>query len=210
MLRLEPTDPAVRARTGAAVLASNEHRVKPTLTVRCAKCRGLLAQIGDVPAYGPLFTSSWPALSDDAVRVVVNGAELRDPRRTRWMAEHYETMAESGRPMDAPIRHAVVALLALPVGMTPDYPDLLVRCPNRHGGTVLDRLVVLKALREGHTDYRVTPTGGQLDYIAPTGEHLPTGPAVNSTTTRRLKADVMDVAEFEARLARRRTNVRDK
>lgn len=219
MLRLEPSDPAVRERIAAAVRVSNEHRVKPTLTIRCAKCRTSLALVGDVPDYGPLFAASWPVASDDGVKVLVNGAELRDHQRAQWMTQHYETLAESGRPMDVPLRHIVIALLRLPDDAVQDYPDLLLRCP-RHGDYLADRLDVLKALRANPDglagrldvrkgDYLVTLTGRRLDYAIPTGEHLLTGVKEHRAVTRRLKADVMDVAEFEARLARRRKNVRD-
>jgi hypothetical protein len=201
MLRLEPTDPAVRERTAAAVRASNEQNIRPALQVRCQKCRVLLARVGDVHGHGPLFTASWVVAGDDGHKVIVNGVELRDRDRAKWIAEHYETGAESGRPMYAPLHHIVIALLAQPSSFAQDYPDLLTRCP-RHGDYVADRLAVLKALRVGDDVLMVMPSGGTLEYETPTGEHLRTKSTARQAVLR-LKADVMTVAEFESKRAGR-------
>lgn len=202
MLRLEPDDPAVRERIAAAVEVTNARNVRPTLLVRCSQCGAKLAQVGDVPDYGPLFTSSWPVSPDDWASVIVDGAKLGGVARMRWMAEHYETVSESGRPTNVPLRHGVIALLELPLDFSQDYPALMMRC-ERHGDYVGDRLDIRKSLHDGCRKYSVTPTGEAFAYARPTGEHVKTK-TVAGQTLLHLKADVMDVVEFEARVAERR------
>lgn len=198
-LRLEPDDPAVRERVAAAVQVTNAENLQPTLHMRCARCRRKLASVGDVPGYGPLFTSSWSVVSDGWTSVTVNGIELGDRDRTRWINQHYETVEESGRPMRTPLRHMVISLLVLPVGFTQDYPSLLMRC-ERHGDYVADRLDVVKRLRAGEADCMVTPNGETLTYVTPTADHLVTK-TVAQHATLRMRADVMTIGEFEARRA---------
>ncbi|MEZ0382177.1 hypothetical protein [Mycobacterium sp. pW045] len=206
MLRLEAGDPAVRERTAAAVQASNEQGVRPTLEIRCSKCRAKLATVGTVPEFGPLFASSWAVTADSWHRVIVNGEVLGDRARSRWISEHYETLSASGKPMNEPLRHGIIALLALPPQLEQDYPPLLMRC-SRHGDYIADRLEVIEELRRGADVHKVRPTGETFDYEPPAIENLRTK-SVGRQAVRKPKADVMRVEEFEARLAERRRHTR--
>lgn len=194
LLRLQADDPAVLARTAEAVEASRQVK-RPPLTFQCARCQTKLARVGDVPGYGPLFTSSWEVWPEEE-SVVVNGRELRGRERSRWLAEHYETIEQSGRNIDAPLRHGVVALLALPTSMAQDHPDLLMRC-NSHGDFVADRREVYERLRGIPTGrvltVKVTPTGWS-EYRPPSA--LPGAASVPHRTVRRLRSDSMPVEEF--------------
>ena len=116
-LRLEADDPQVLEHTANAIVASRD--IKPLLRFRCNKCRKrtvLLAMVGDVPGFCQLFASSWEVEPDEH-RVVSGGRELKGRKKRRWIAENYETTSLSGEPVDAPLRHGVMALLALPFGM---------------------------------------------------------------------------------------------
>ncbi|OBK89458.1 hypothetical protein A5649_13490 [Mycolicibacter heraklionensis] len=124
----------------------------------------------------------------------VEGQELRPRQLERWNADHEDVVSESGRPMNS-LRHGVIALLALPIEFTPDYPDLLMRCA-RHGDCVGNRLEILQALRKRHARHMVTPTGKHLEYGPPAYEYLPTK-TVASQKVSRLKMDAMSIEEFE-------------
>jgi hypothetical protein len=189
-LRLQADDPDVGARTDQALNAAAT--VKPLLRFRCDTCRKVvLAIVGDVPGYGGLFTSSW-AVEPDGHRVVANGRELKGRERKRWIAEHDETIEESGAPIDDPLMHGVVALLEVPAGMTDDYPDLLMRCET-HGDFIADRLKTLKRLRKATRDGKpadiyVSTTGENYSYTLPTSR--PGGVPAPRRVARRLKPSI--------------------
>ena len=130
-LRLEADDPRVLERTQRA-LEESAH-AKP-VKIRCAGCQSTVALIGTT-ASGPLFISSWPAErpTDHAVRV--NEVELAPRAARKWVDKQHPLVARSGAPVDRPEVHGSVALLALPIELRQDYPDLLVRC-NEHGDEV--------------------------------------------------------------------------
>src|SRR5215216_4663704 len=145
-LRLSANDPGVLARTREALTIS-AGMSDPPLRLRCAECYSMLGRAGDLPNYGPLFVSSW-CVEPQEHHVVVNGRELKGRERRRWFAENYETIEESGEPIDAPLRDAVIALLSLPAATVQDYPDLLMRCDRGHGDYVADREETIALLRQ--------------------------------------------------------------
>ena len=89
-LRISADDPGVLTRTGEALDASTRV-AKPSLRLKCSQCGNLLAQVSDVPDYGPLFVSSWPVETNEHT-VVVNGRELKGRERRNWFAKNYETL----------------------------------------------------------------------------------------------------------------------
>jgi hypothetical protein len=170
-LRIQADDPDVLTRTAEALELSTTLG-KPPLRMRCEQCRRRLAQVGDIPGYGPLFTSSWEVPAPEEHSVIVNGRELHGRELRRWFDDNYETLSQSGEPIDAPLRDAVIALLALPATMPQDYPDLLVRCRG-HGDYVADRQEVLALLRRAVAtgkplDFAVPLGGAELEYLTPT------------------------------------------
>jgi hypothetical protein len=189
-LRTQANDPEVLARTGEA-LEIAATLGKPPLRLHCNECRGLLARVGDIPGYGALFVSSWEVPAPPSLDVTVNGRKLRRRELRRWVAENYETISQSGEPIDAPLRDAVIALLALPATMTQDYPDLLMRCDRGHGDYVADRHQVLALLRRavatGTTlDDPVPVKPVKLEYLAPSTP-MPGGVKSTRHTVRKFK-----------------------
>ncbi len=201
-LRIQADDPDVLARTGEALrLAAG---IKPPLQLRCAQCRDLLARVGDVPIYGALFVSSWKVEIGNEQRVLADDRDLKGRERRRWLAENYETIEESGEPIDAPLRHGVTALLALPPELAQDYPDLLMRCDNGHGDYVADRVETIALLRHvvaggKPASFPIAMNPGELAYPPPSD--LP-GPSDRATRriTRRYKPPAMPVSEYLAKL----------
>ncbi len=150
-LRLEALDPAVWALTLEAVAASKHD--DRCLRVVCRECGRALAWAG-VTKKGPLFTSSWVTEIEHDEDMVLDARRLRPgERRLALEAAGAEIEAE-GPSMDQG-RDGVVALLALPVGMAPDYPDLLVRC-DEHGDAVLDRAETLDRVRGARSAWKTT------------------------------------------------------
>ena len=100
-LRLQADDSEVAARTSDAMEASNT--CKPLIRFRCNRCvrSTVLAAVGDVPGFGPLFASSWE-MEPNEHRVVSDCRELKGREKRRWIADNYETK-ESGEPIDAPL-----------------------------------------------------------------------------------------------------------
>lgn len=207
-LRLQADDPVVLERTGQA-LADSVPIARPPLSLTCDQCGHTLARVGDT-TFGPLFTSTWEVPAPMGQVVVVNGERLRPRAARRFVEQHTEFVDQSGRPMATPLLHGVVALLALPAGMTPDFPDLLVRC-NSHGDAILDRIGViawLRAVKPKHPESRsITVTradteDGHLHYRVP--EEMP-GPQQRTTQseTRRIKMDAMSIEEFDRRMQER-------
>lgn len=203
MLRLMADDPAVVELTGAAVSASNEHRVKPTLQIICQKCGSVLAKVGDTEC-GPLFTSVWTIASPLFFVEYVRGRKLSRKQALANMERHL--VSRSGQAMDASRHNCVVALLALPANVAPDYPDLLVRCA-KHGDAILDRLETLQWLRESAQKpqrRRVTVSRPFAEYTVPAVPPWAGAPAKINSETYRLAGDVMNVEDFRRRLAERR------
>jgi len=158
-LRLEALDPAVWALTLEAVAASKHD--DRCLRVVCRECGRALAWAG-VTKKGPLFTSSWVTEIEHDEDMVLDARRLRPgERRLALEAAGAEIEAE-GPSMDQG-RDGVVALLALPVGMAPDYPDLLVRC-DEHGDAVLDRAETLDRVRGARSAWKVTPSLPKREY----------------------------------------------
>jgi hypothetical protein len=153
--RLEASDPAVWARTLEA-LADTMHR-KPQLTVHCRQCGGKVGYAGPTD-YGPFFVSAgWNEPRDPfpAGEVIGPDGPLKGRAKARFMESVWEPMEQWGPPPDHPDRSAAIALLSLPPELVQDFPDLLVRCPRRHGDTILDRFETLERLRRGETRWKV-------------------------------------------------------
>ncbi len=127
-LRLEASDRLVRDRTLRA-LGDSATR-EPDLVVRCRACGATVARAGHTQ-HGPLFTSTWMVRDSDDHDVLAGGELVSE--YGRWARERPES---------------VIALIALPPDLKPDYPDLLVRC-STHGDAVLNRFEVLDHLRRG-------------------------------------------------------------
>jgi hypothetical protein len=208
LLRLQADDPAVLERTGRA-LADSQPIGRPPLSFICDQCGRTLARVGDT-AHGPLFTSTWEVPAPMGQVIVVNGERLRPRAARRFVEQHTDLVEESGKSMATPLAHSVVALLALPAGMTQDFPDLVVRC-NAHGDAILDRIGVIARLRtvkpnqidsQSITVTRADTEDGHLPYRVP-GE-MP-GPQQLSTQseTRRIKMDAMPLEEFDRRMQER-------
>jgi hypothetical protein len=131
----------------------------------------------------------------------VNGRTLSLKEASRWVDEHEELQESSGKPLRAPIRHGVRALLT--PGLA-DYPDLLVRCP-KHGDQVLERDEVLSWIRQAVYEpfvAKVILTQHDLEYRLPRHVMGPSKETVQSEL-RKLPLDVMTVAELEQRLSAR-------
>jgi hypothetical protein len=140
---LETDDDAVWQLTLEAL--ESGRAVKPML-VKCRAGGCLLARIG-LTSGGPLFTSTWEVEVDPGYRVQVKGDDL-GRRAARKALDALMPVAErSGKPVDYLERHGTITLLAVPVHLAQDYPDLLVRC--RHGDAVLDRHEVIGWFRAG-------------------------------------------------------------
>jgi hypothetical protein len=207
-LRLVADDPAVFERTGHAMDDSRQIP-DPALQLVCRRCGAVLAKAGDT-AHGPLFTSTWLREPELGHAITVNGRRLS---RSQTIRHRERDLAErSGKPLHAPVRHGAVALLALPAGMVPDYPDLLVRCDkhgdNRgHGDTVLDRAAVLGWLREatagGPAKRKVAVTKPFSEYTAPTAVPGTPGPTREHREVYRPKFDAMTIDEYERRRGQR-------
>jgi hypothetical protein len=208
LLRLQADDPAVLERTGRALTDSQLIR-RPPLSFTCDHCGRTLARVGDT-AHGPLFTSTWEIPAPMPQVIVVNGERLRPRAARKFVEQHTDLVEESGKSMATPLAHGVVALLALPAGMTQDFPDLLARC-NAHGDAILDRLSVIAQLRsvkpnqldtQSITVSRADTEDGHLPYRVP--GKMP-GPQRVSTQreTRTIKMDAMTVDEFERRMQER-------
>ena len=180
LLRLEADDPAVLDRTGAA-LEISVGITRPPVKFVCGRCGHLLARLGDIPGYGPLFVSWWD-VEPEPPHIVVNGRRLRGREAVRHRDATMPVVYREGEPLSTPLRHGVTALLALPAGMRQDYPDLLVRCV-AHGDAVLDRVEVIARLRAA-TPNRVetvrVPVGPPRGYREP---RLTPGP--QETVTQR-------------------------
>jgi len=150
-LRLEALDPAVWALTLEAVAASKHD--DRCLRVVCRECGRALAWAG-VTKKGPLFTSSWVTEIEHDEDMVLDARRLRPGERRLALEAAGAEITTEGPSMDQG-RDGVVSLLALPVGMTPDYPDLLVRCDS-HGDAVLDRAETLARVRAARSPWKVT------------------------------------------------------
>jgi hypothetical protein len=199
LLRLEADDPKVLELTGAALYGAAEIQ-NPPLRVQCKRCGSQLGWGGDTPG-GPLFTSSWLVNPPGPTVIKINGRALSPKAANRWVDEHEELRKRSGRPLRAPIRHGVRALLT--PGLA-DYPDLLVRCP-KHGDQVLDRGEVLGWIRQAAYQpfvAKVVLTQRDLKYRPPRHVMGPSEETVQSEW-RKLPFDVMTVAELQRRLAAR-------
>lgn len=173
--RLTTRDPIAWERTTHA-LADTATITNP-LEVRCKACGALLARMADTD-HGPLFTSSWEVPARSPVRVVVDGKQLNPRAQRRFEADNLEVVTESGPAIDRPEVHGTIGLLALPAAYPQDYPDFMVRCV-RHGDAVVDRIALLKWLREG-TSPRLVLDGTRIDYEKPE----PTGDGVRQSSSR--------------------------
>jgi hypothetical protein len=208
LLRLQADDPAVLEQTGRA-LADSQSIGRPSLSFTCDQCGRTVARVGDTP-HGPLFTSTWEIPAPEPVVIVLDGERLRPRAARRFVEQHTDLVGESGKSITAPLAHGVVALLALPAGMTQDFPDLVVRC-NAHGDAVLNRIGVLarlRAIRRNQIDSqsitlaRADTEDGHLPYRAP--EVMPAPQQLSTRReTRRIKMDAMPLDEFERRMQER-------
>jgi hypothetical protein len=199
LLRLEADDPEVLELTGIALHDALDIP-DPPLRVACQRCGAQLGRGGDT-AHGPLFTTSWLVNPPGSTVITVNGRVLSYKTASRWVDEHEKLLDSSGKPLRAPIRHGVRALLT--PGLV-DYPDLLVRCL-KHGDQVLDRDEVLGWIRQAACkpiNKKVVLTQRDLEYRPPKHAMGPSRPTVQSET-RLLPFDVMTVDELERRLAER-------
>jgi hypothetical protein len=199
LLRMEADDPEVLELTGIALHDAPEIP-DPALRVACQRCGAQLGRGGDT-AHGPLFITSWLANPPSSTVISVNGRVLSYKNATRWVDEHEKLLDRSGKPLRAPIRHGVRALLT--PGLV-DYPDLLVRCL-KHGDEVLDRDEVLGWIREAArrpTIKKVVLTQRDLEYRPPKHAMGPSRPTVQSER-RLLPFDVMTIDELKRRLAER-------
>jgi hypothetical protein len=199
-LRLEADDPDVRALTGLA-LEDAAAIPDPPLTIVCRRCGALLARAGDT-GHGPLFTSWWESEPPLGHSITVNGRELNRRESIAWREQHTELVESRGRPMHAPLRHGVTALLT--PGLA-DHPDLLVRCM-QHGDSVLDRDEVLGWVRQAAhkpTKRTVVVSKPFSEYRVP---QVAPGPTEHrhQREVRKMKLDAMPLEEFEARMRRRR------
>ena len=158
-LRLEALDPAVWALTLEAVAASKHD--DRCLRVVCRECGRALAWAG-VTKKGPLFTSSWVTEIEHDEDMVLDARRLRSRERRLALEAMDAEITTEGPSMDRG-RDGVVALLALPVGMTPDYPDLLVRC-DIHGDAVLDRAETLNRVRAARSAWKVSLSLPKREY----------------------------------------------
>jgi hypothetical protein len=175
VIRLQADDPGVLALTRTA-LEQSRH-LTPALTIRCVDCRAVLAHAGYTPT-GPLFTSTWRyALPAD---MNLNGQPL-NRRRQHRVEQELGAEVEGAEDIDGTT--GVIALLALPAGMPPDYPDLAVRCP-RHGDLLLDRLEALERLR-GSEDWDVRTERPRLELVPPDSSWLAGAATAVTRTTRR-------------------------
>lgn len=173
-VHLDPIDLAVRARTWEALAASRA--VTPTLTLRCAQCRQILAHAGLVPKYGPLFMSSWRALTLGAV--AVNGEQVTERQLRQHDRRNGHEVAAYG-PQSTDEMHGTIALLRLPERFAQDFPTLLVRC-GEHGDAILERAEVLRWLSDPAPEHKVTVSFPLTEYVEPglPGDH---DPAVGET-----------------------------
>ena len=119
-------------------------KAKPTLTVRCKRCRAKLATVAPT-SVGPLFSSTWtiPALAHSVPGAVVTDPDSGRPVAISEAGDQSITRTTNDAVEDLTVE--VFALLQLP-SADDDYPDLLVRCAS-HGDAVLDRLEVIAANR---------------------------------------------------------------
>ena len=192
-IRLEAADSAVIDRTAAALDASVD--IKARLSFRCDKCGSLLAEVGDVPGYGALFVSWWD-VEPGNTRVVVNGRELRPRERQKWMTDHYK-ISGPDKAVDEPLRHGAVALLQLPMQMTQDYPDLMMRC-EKHGDCIAGRLDTLKRLRKGSKPVKINAyTTGEFNSYDPPKALRGNGESKTYEVTRTLRLNVSDPTTAE-------------
>jgi hypothetical protein len=207
-LRLVADDPAVFERTGHAVDDSRQIP-DPPLQLTCRRCGAVLAKAGDT-AGGPLFTSTW--LREPGLGHAIFVGDRRLSRSQTIRHRERDLAQRSGKPLHAPARHGVVALLALPVGMASDYPDLLVRCDKHgdtrgHGDTVLDRAAVLGWLRDatagGPAKRKVALTQPFSEYAVPADVPGTPGPTREQHEVYRPKFDTMPIAEYERRRGQR-------
>lgn len=140
MIRLEPDDPQVRALTIKAFRDCQGRDAPLTLHCDRPRCWATLAMVG-ATQHGFLFTAWWKFLRTLTDEEVVMDRFSTDVR-------------VSGSPIDRYERESVIALLALPPDVPPDYPGLMVRCTT-HGDKLLDRLDVFKWLRLKQSDMPV-------------------------------------------------------
>lgn len=181
---LDNMAPEVWAYTRTLVEASAD--VKPSLTVRCCDpCGALLAHAG-VTSLGPLFTSSWKVDLVLPFSIQVGRRVLNRGEAVRWdKAERERTLeTTSGPPMDHSGRDGLFAALAIPPGLPQTYTPLYVRCA-KHGDAVLDRVVVIEALR-GKAPVLKVSTGLPLQHVAPQRHDDLPGKVTHSSETRRL------------------------
>lgn len=152
-LRLQPETEAVRDLTSRANAASST--VKPTLTVRCQKCQGVLGHAGYTDV-GPLWTASWTTDPDPIpeMDVLTEQGKLTGRGKARHLKSSTFIHFQGDDPGLERGRDGYVALLALPPCVADDYPDLYVRCVD-HGDVVLDRLELLEHLRRHKSLWKV-------------------------------------------------------
>lgn len=153
------------------------------LKVRCHDCGALVGRVVRT-RHGPGFTSSWRVSVGSPIKGEVDPGEV---------------VHRSGPPIPSQLRDGVVALLALPPGVEPDYPALLVRC-ERHGDTVLDRTKVLAWLRARKREVKVdlAKPFTAYRYHDPEGSWLPRRRSVRASVTRRIKATPMPLDALRA------------
>lgn len=178
-IRLDPATDKVWRLTEAARVASLS--VKPTLRIRCDRCRIVVAQAANVPGHGPFLTSSWPV-----PRVFgpldMTGEQITVRQALRH-ADRFGASVETSHPdhLHGDDIDGMWALLSLPAGVPDDYPDLFVRCAD-HGNAVLDRERVVRALRDARVkDVAVAMAPGPPPSSDTRREPLTDG----ATTTRR-------------------------
>jgi len=119
----------------------------PALKVICRSCQSTLGYAGTT-SIGPLFTSSWKVDLVLPFSIQVGRRVLNRGEAVRWdKAERERTLeTTSGRPIDWTGLDCLIAPLAIPPDLPQTYPPLYVRCA-KHGDAVLDRGVVIDALR---------------------------------------------------------------
>ncbi len=181
-LRLQPSDPEVIDLTCRVVEASEIATAQ--LVGLCAKCqpksRVELAKVGYTGGHA-LFKSSWRVPLDAGISI--NGERVNQRQYEIFEKRLGFATSVTGH-IDRNADHTVFALLALPLELRADYPDLLVRC-ERHGDAVLDRLEALDRLR-------VAASGGdplwKIDVNFPRLEYEPPDPTwlLSARSARRI------------------------
>lgn len=160
---------------------------KPTVAVRCEKCRKVLARSGAV-ASGYLWSATWEEDQGSGFAVVRDGKSLL-PRDS---AKH------SGFPRRSALVRAGYFASLIPGRVNGPTVPLYVNCA-RHGDGVADRNQVLAAVRGGtKADLSVAVTLPREGYTPQRTDGLDVQP-VTERFTSTIKADGFDTPEaFDA------------